>query len=86
MFCLINMSVGPPKKFIEFISPIVASLCCACQTDKVLKLKNSSDVHINFVQGGDNQSILSHSCTSLRSYQYIIVNSCLFFGRRLEQA
>ena len=66
-------------KFIEFISPIVPSLCCACQTDKALKLKNSSDVWINLAQGEDNQSVLSHSCTSLRLYRHIIVNSCLFW-------
>ena len=71
---------------MEFISPTVPNLCCACQTDKVLKSKSSLDVHINLVQGGDNQSTLSHPCTSLRSYQHIIVNSCLFPGRRLEQS
>ena len=46
-------SAGPHKKFIEFISPIVPSLCCACQTDIVLKLKNSSDVPVHLVQGGE---------------------------------
>ena len=45
-------SAGPPKKFIEFISPVVPSLCCACETGIALKLKNSSNVHINLVQGG----------------------------------
>ena len=39
------------KEFIEFISPIVSSLCCACETYIVLKLKNSSDAPINLVQG-----------------------------------
>ena len=29
----------------------MSSLCCACKTDIVLKLKNSSDVPINLVQG-----------------------------------
>ena len=43
----------PAKKFIEFISLGVPSLCCACETDIVLKLKNSSDVHINLVQSGE---------------------------------
>ena len=42
-----------PKKFIEFISPVLPSLCCACETGIALKLKNSSDVHINLVQGGE---------------------------------
>ena len=56
IFCLVNMSyspAGPPKKFIEFISPVLPSLCCACETGIALKLKNSSDVHINLVQGGE---------------------------------
>ena len=44
---------GPPKKFIEFISPVVRSLCCAWGTGIALKLKNSSDVHIVLVQGGE---------------------------------
>ena len=29
----------------------MSSLCCTCQTDIVLKLKHSSDVSINLVQG-----------------------------------
>ena len=56
IFSLVNMSyspAGPPKKFIEFISPVVLSLCCACKTGIALKLKNSSDVHINLVHGGE---------------------------------
>ena len=54
IFCLVNMSyslAGLPKKFIEFISPVLPSLCCACETGIALKLKNSSYVHINLVQG-----------------------------------
>ena len=39
------------KEFIEFISPTVSSLCCTCDTDIVLKLKNSLDVPVNLVQG-----------------------------------
>ena len=46
-------SAGPYKKFIEFISPIVPNLGCACETDTVLKLKSSSDVPVHLVQGGD---------------------------------
>ena len=56
IFCLVNMSyslAGLPKKFIEFISPALPSLCCACETGIALKLKNSSDVHRNLVQGGE---------------------------------
>ena len=29
----------------------MSSLCCACKTDIVLKLKSSSDVPVNLVQG-----------------------------------
>ena len=56
IFFLVSMSyslAGLPKKFIEFISPVLPSLCCACETGIALKLKNSSDVHINLVQGGE---------------------------------
>ena len=52
IFCLVNMSyspAGPSKKFIEFISPVVPSFCCARGTGIALKLKNSPDVHINLV-------------------------------------
>ena len=52
IFCLVNMSyspAGPPKKLTKFISPVVPSLCHACETGIALKLKNSSDIHINLV-------------------------------------
>ena len=41
------MSYSPAGPY----SPVVSSLCCACETDIVLKLENSSDVPINLVQG-----------------------------------
>ena len=53
VFCLVNMPYSPagPQEFIEFISPIVSSLCCAWETDIALKFKNSSDVPIKLVEG-----------------------------------
>ena len=39
------------KKFIEIISSIVPSICFACETDIVLKLKILSDVPAHLVQG-----------------------------------
>ena len=39
------------REFIEFISPTLSSLCSACETGIVLKLKTLSDVPINLAQG-----------------------------------
>ena len=52
VFYLVNMSYSPagsPEEFIEFISHIVLSLRFACKTYIVSKLKNSLDIHVNFV-------------------------------------
>ena len=92
VFCLVNMSYSPagPKEFIEFISPIVSSLCCACETDIVLKFKNSSDVPIKPVEGkelseaGELVEIALEVTFNLRSLPFICKN-CYQFISNTEQ-